>query len=442
MKSSKVKRIIKRKSLYLKMGVLVTVALFVAVLSFLILNYLSEISIEKIWDSDRIEKENQKYIDEFKKFVSDNELKSTDKKIISKWVKEKKIISLSLYKHNQSNDISDYTYEPQDWSFLGDKTANQEVKYYTINFKDRNLQAVIVGSYDISIYHYSNVISLVISFIIMMAIVFAGMRREVKYIRTLYLETQILEGGNLEYEITVRGTDELSELAHEINSMRISLKDQYERDIELTETNQRMITEISHDLRTPLTTILLYTEIIKKHKYRDLDEANEYIEKIEKKVYHMKGLSEKLLEYSMLAEKDSAIELQEENFRDVFYELLSEMVSYEEQQGFNVVFNGEWPENTIEVYDEYIMRIVNNITSNIEKYANPKETVTIDVVSKDGYTGLRFKNCLRVSEDKTDSKSRGIGIVSIKHMMKNMRGQCEVKMENNKFSLTIYFKNY
>ena len=284
MKSSKVKRIIKRKSLYLKMGVLVTVALFVAVLSFLILNYLSEISIEKIWDSDRIEKENQKYIDEFKKFVSDNELKSTDKKIISKWVKEKKIISLSLYKHNQSNDISDYTYEPQDWSFLGDKTANQDVKYYTINFKDRNLQAVIVGSYDISIYHYSNVISLVISFIIMMAIVFAGMRREVKYIRTLYLETQILEGGNLEYEITVRGTDELSELAHEINSMRISLKDQYERDIELTETNQRMITEISHDLRTPLTTILLYTEIIKKHKYRDLDEANEYIEKIEKKV--------------------------------------------------------------------------------------------------------------------------------------------------------------
>ena len=320
MKSSKVKRIIKRKSLYLKMGVLVTVALFVAVLSFLILNYLSEISIEKIWDSDRIEKENQKYIDEFKKFVSDNELKSTDKKIISKWVKEKKIISLSLYKHNQSNDISDYTYEPQDWSFLGDKTANQDVKYYTINFKDRNLQAVIVGSYDISIYHYSNVISLVISFIIMMAIVFAGMRREVKYIRTLYLETQILEGGNLEYEITVRGTDELSELAHEINSMRISLKDQYERDIELTETNQRMITEISHDLRTPLTTILLYTEIIKKHKYRDLDEANEYIEKIEKKVYHMKGLSEKLLEYSMLAEKDSAIELQEENFRDVVYE--------------------------------------------------------------------------------------------------------------------------
>ena len=206
------------------MGVLVTVALFVAVLSFLILNYLSEISIEKIWDSDRIEKENQKYIDEFKKFVSDNELKSTDKKIISKWVKEKKIISLSLYKHNQSNDISDYTYEPQDWSFLGDKTANQDVKYYTINFKDRNLQAVIVGSYDISIYHYSNVISLVISFIIMMAIVFAGMRREVKYIRTLYLETQILEGGNLEYEITVRGTDELSELAHEINSMRIKRK--------------------------------------------------------------------------------------------------------------------------------------------------------------------------------------------------------------------------
>ena len=41
----------------------------------------------------------------------------------------------------------------------------------------------------------------------------------------------------------------------------VRLKDQYERDIELTETNQRMITEISHDLRTPLTTILLYTEM-------------------------------------------------------------------------------------------------------------------------------------------------------------------------------------
>lgn len=61
-----------------------------------------------------------------------------------------------------------------------------------------------------------------------------------------------------------------------------------------------MITDMSHDLRTPLTSIMIYTEILKKKKYKDEEQMQEYIEKIEQKTQRIKQLSERIFEYSLV----------------------------------------------------------------------------------------------------------------------------------------------
>lgn len=89
-----------------------------------------------------------------------------------------------------------------------------------------------------------------------------------KYISKLSDEIAILEGGSLDYKITIKGKDELAALAEGLENMRISFCNMIEQEAEITSENNRIITEMSHDLRTPVTSMMLYTEILKKEDTR------------------------------------------------------------------------------------------------------------------------------------------------------------------------------
>ena len=110
---------------------------------------------------------------------------------------------------------------------------------------------------------------------------------------------QILEGGNLEYEVSVEGNDELTDLANSMNRMRLSFQQQMENEQQLYLANRKLITEMSHDLRTPLTGIMLYLEILRSHRYTTEEELQDYLEKIAAKAHHMKVISDHLFEYSL-----------------------------------------------------------------------------------------------------------------------------------------------
>ena len=81
-------------------------------------------------------------------------------------------------------------------------------------------------------------------------------------------EIAILEGGSLDYSITVKGKDELAMLAEGIENMRIAFQSLLNQEMEMMKENQRIVTEMSHDIRTPVTAIMLYSEILQKEQYK------------------------------------------------------------------------------------------------------------------------------------------------------------------------------
>ena len=107
----------------------------------------------------------------------------------------------------------------------------------------------------------------------------------------------------------------------------------------------------------------------------------------------------------------------------LFYDLFSETCSYLNQNGFNVDVKIEWTDRKIRVYTEYVVRILDNISSNIIKYADPQFKVMISSVNIDGRVGFCFENTERKLEEKTDST--GVGLQSIQNMMKKMNGRCQ-----------------
>ncbi len=91
------------------------------------------------------------------------------------------------------------------------------------------------------------------------------------------------KGGSLDYSITVKGKDELAMLAEGIENMRIAFQSLLNQEMEMMKENQRIVTEMSHDIRTPVTAIMLYSEILQKEQYKTEEQRKEYVKKINKK---------------------------------------------------------------------------------------------------------------------------------------------------------------
>ena len=427
----------KKDSIYFQLLRLLVTAAFVAVLVFLVLNQAGDYLIENFYyNSDYEERKDESYIRKLQQYIDQNSLSSRDADALKSWVQRQQIVSIRVYKDGMQMFDSEY---PDQELWEEEIEANDygwEV-YYTVSFADGEARVSITGIYAYQFYNYAMIVELVLSFVLFLILVLFGIRSNMAYILKLSDEVEILEGGSLDYKITVKGRDELAALAEGLDSMRLSFQDLIKQEAEMVQENQKIVTEMSHDLRTPVTSIMLYTEILKKGSFKSEGQWMEYVEKIDRKARRMKQLTDHLFEYSLMAGEEE-VQLEEtETCETLFYDLFSETCSYLAQQGFEVLFQVEWPQSRIRISTDYVMRIMDNLTSNIVKYADPSMPVVISAVEEGNMTGFLFENRVKKLEEETESN--GIGIQSVKNMMLKMRGKCMAVQEGERFQILILF---
>ena len=112
-------------------------------------------------------------------------------------------------------------------------------------FADGTFDVYFAGNYTYQFYYRALIAELDVCFAIFFFIVMAGVSRMIKYVRKLKEDIEILEGGNLEYEVTVKGRNELAALGESIDAFRKSILHQFEKEEELKELNSRMVTDRS-----------------------------------------------------------------------------------------------------------------------------------------------------------------------------------------------------
>lgn len=430
----------KKDSLYFQLLKLLLLAVILSVLFFLMINQGGEHLIDRYYTgSDYIAKKNEKNISSLQAFIDKNRLTTQDTGRINEWIDKQKILSVRLYKENILIYDSDYP----NLNNIFEEGIQADYYgwdiYYKLEFQDEEVNAYISGVYEIQFYNYALIFELLISFCLFFFVVFLGIRKKLNYVRRLSEDIEILEGGNLNYEVTVSGNDELAILAQSLDNMRKSFQEQIKKETNLMETNQKIITEMSHDLRTPLTSIMLYIEILRKSGCKDEEQLREYIEKIDKKIYGMKQLAEHIFEYSLITGETNVPLEDPELLKVLFYDLFSETIAYLEQKGFNVCFAAQWPEKYIRINMDYITRIMDNITSNIIKYADNQFVVTIQLVedSIKGQIGFSFSNA--ISQNTSTQDSNKIGLQSVRNMMKQMDAECRLEEKNGFFEIRILF---
>lgn len=388
--------------------------------------------------SDYVERTESKYAQKFQDYVLKNDISTSDTDKITKWVRDQDVVHVSIYK--DSVLIYDSFYPDND--IIAENDVETEYyswqAYYPIKFADAQADVFLDGFYDYRVFNYATIAEILLSCVVFIGIVMLGIKRTIDYIGKLDQEVEVLEGGQLDCPITLKGNDELSALARGLDEMRKSFKLRVERDEKLTKANKDLVTEMSHDLRTPLTTLLLYTQILKSRKYHGTEQMEDYIEKIDEKANQIKNLSDNMFEFFLILREEEIELMDPQSFKDIFYDIMSELVLSLQNRGFKVKQNIEFREVKVEVSVDYVLRVMNNIVSNIIKYADSNEDIVITTIYEKEKASILFANHILKETDKVEST--GIGIRNIKGMMDKMEGCCEIAEAGELYRIKLQFK--
>ena len=432
-------RSLRIKSLRMRLVIIVAVAAVISLVGTFALMQTADYILADYYThfSQKLKDRNASYIDKLQDYIDANHLKSSDTKAIAEWTRKHPEISVSIYRSNST--IYDSFVPDNPTSF--DETLNQSISStYKLKFKDAKAIAVLYGLHD---YRASIIIELFVlglGFLLFLLIVFAAINREVRYIRLLRDEIGILETGNLDYEVTIKGKDELADLASGLNGMRKSLRDQFKLEQDLLKANKKMVTSMSHDIRTPLTSILLYTEILKSRRWKTEDQLFDYISRIDQKTHRLKDLTDHLFEYALVDRGDQQVKLcPPETAKLLLYDALSEAGATLMQHGFQCEPDFHWDHARIRVNEDYIARIMDNIVSNITKYASSDHPVHIRVETSGSQVIVIFRNTIRPRTEHQHTESSGIGLHNISSMMQQMNGSSTVNADDNQFRIALSF---
>lgn len=432
------KAIKRRMSISTQLTILALIALTFSTCFFFAIHALgSDLIAEYLYKTGYVDTVANGYLDDFEEYVNKNEISSTDKTALDAWVKEKKIIYLEIY----NRYIDDYVYmsnEPTAGKSMDcDAWAANEAYERVIKFKDGERYVGIYGNYTYKFFYYALAAELITAFALFVLILTFILKRSIAAIKNFKNEIEILEGGNLEYELTlIGGNNELSELSISIENLRKSILVQFEKEDELKRINNKVITDLSHDIRTPLTTITIYSDAIKHKKYRNEDELKQYLTKIEDKLSQMKHLTDTILEYSLETVSDHHTESTTDSFTHVFSDRLSGFIECLEQSGIQTETRINRYDDIISVYENDIDRIFDNILSNIMKYADRGFPVIISSDKKKTLE-LTFENT-KPPQPKSDA-GHNLGIGNICKLMDKIGGECIVEETASVFKITLKF---
>lgn len=374
-------------------------------------------------------------VEEFQAYVDRHALAATDSVALRTWATERNIRKFTVSRENwllfdlsQASDIYPGGRETgrYAWQF-----------YHTVTFADGDGYIYLDEGETDTYYYLLSAISTLSGFAACLYVFISGMQKDVATIRRLKEEVDVISHGNLSGTVTIQGTDELARLAYGLERMRRSLLEKEQTEAELRAAQEKLVLGMSHDLRTPLTGLMTYMEILRKLEQNN-GPGEEYVRKAYDKVLQIRHLSDQMFEYFLISSHKQITPEPPEEIRSAFGDYLSEMCALLECEGF-VIHTEDlvWNSVFVQVHTGYMGRIVDNIFSNLEKYADRARRIRIEILYETDRTGIAIQNH-RLS-GRVHERGTGIGVRNITRMMEQMGGTVQVEQTEDTYQITLYF---
>ncbi|MGI6066397.1 MAG: histidine kinase dimerization/phospho-acceptor domain-containing protein [Bacillota bacterium] len=274
--------------------------------------------------------------------------------------------------------------------------------------------------------------------------------KKVKEFNAIKEGVQKVKEGDLRYTIDVPGDGEFSKLASDINSITDGLNKAIANELKSERMKTELITNVSHDIRTPLTSIITYVDLLKN----EMDEAKrkEYIEVLEQKSQRLKILTDDLFEASKASTGNIPVNFEKIELVSLITQGLGELDDKIQER--NLEFKMNHPEEKIYIKADgkLFWRAVENLFSNILKYALEGSRVYIEIIDQGSEVTLTIKNIsayeLNISADELmerfkrgdesrTSQGSGLGLSIAKSLIELQQGNFQIEIDGDLFKAII-----
>lgn len=263
-----------------------------------------------------------------------------------------------------------------------------------------------------------------------------------------------IAGGEVDYQIPVSGLlAEHKEIAEKVNSIGEGLEAALAKSMKSERLKTDLITNVSHDIKTPLTSIINYVELLKQEDLKD-PKIQRYIEVLEQKSQRLKTLTEDVVEASKVSSGNITLEFMNLNLVEMIQQTSGEFEEKIKARDLEEVMNLPNEEVVIRADGRRLWRVLSNIYNNAAKYAMQGTRVYADLEKKDGMAYFSLKNVseqpLNISADELterfirgdvsrSTEGSGLGLSIAQSLTEMQGGTFELYLDGDLFKVTIKF---
>lgn len=199
--------------------------------------------------------------------------------------------------------------------------------------------------------------------------------------------------GQLDISIESHGLDEIKDFSKAFENMRHELEESRLREKKVLENRQQLITNISHDLRTPITSISGYVEGLLDGKGKNPERMERYLRTIKNKTEYLNGMINDLFLFSQLDMDGYSLELTVYNSRDLMERLMEPIELWlDDNDGFQLYVQKPYPSVPLKVDYARLSQVIENIVQNSIKYSNENGRLEIHTFIKDHNFVISFRD--------------------------------------------------
>ena len=266
-------------------------------------------------------------------------------------------------------------------------------------------------------------------------------------------QVEMMRKGNMNVSIKCTNS-ELEELGENINHLKQGMEKAINESIKAERLKTDLITNVSHDLKTPLTSIINYTDLLKKEKIEN-ENAKKYIDILEKKSKKLKILTEDLIEVSKISSGNETVALEKIDFKELVLQANGEFAEKFEEKNLEVISNLPKEAVIVDLDGKKIWRVLENLYQNVYKYSLENTRVYVDLIVND-HIVFTIKNIskekLNISPDELmerfirgDSSrhtgGNGLGLSIAKDLSKLNGGTLSIQIDGDLFVAKIKLDN-
>lgn len=287
--------------------------------------------------------------------------------------------------------------------------------------------------------------------IVATAITIYKLVKEFSYLNRIINGAKLISEGKMNDDISEEGNGALRNLAHSINNMKQGLRKSMENENKSERMKTELISNVSHDLKTPLTSIINYVDLLKRMGIEP-EEARAYVEVLDKKSQRLKILIEDLFEASKAASGAMQLNFSKIELNALIRQTLGEAES--RIQATNLDFKASIPTEKIYINADgrKIWRVFENLISNAIKYSLKGTRVYVDVKPQHDKVYITMKNIsayelnfdareiaerFKRGEESRHTDGSGLGLAIAKSIVELHSGVLEVGIDGDLFKVTV-----